>query len=666
MTFRFALAVCAALSCGSPALADPALPAGMAALRTGGETAIRAALTPIADPVARDILMWHLLRARQGTFAEGEAFLQRNPDWPGLELLRAKVEQDIPPATAPDRIVAFFDGRTPETPDGALVLAIALQALGRDTEAETVAIEAWLTRPMSAAAEAGFREIFGTLLHPFDAARLDAMTWSGDTQSAERVLARVSGPEAALARARIALRDGRGGVDTLIEAVPEGWRDHQGLAYERFRWRLDRGRIDDALTLLFAHDESADTLGHPEAWAQHRERLARGLMQDGRREDAYRVAANHHLPDALSTEEADSTVAANEWLAGYIALRFMNDPARAVEHFRTFDANVLSPISKGRAGYWLGRALEASGDAAGAASAYGMGAKYQTSFYGQLAAERASLPADPLLAGTESFPPLDRTTFAGSSVLAAARLLDAAGERTLAERFMTHLAESLTRPEIGSLIDVALDEMDDPHIALLIAKRAAQAGHELHEGYFPLTDLAQLDSPVAPELALAIARRESEFDPVVVSHAGAAGLMQLMPGTAREMAKLLGAEYRQASLTSDPLYNARLGTAYLGELETEFGFSPVLVPAAYNAGPSRAHRWSSDMGHPADPSVDIVDWIEDVPFAETRNYIMRVSESLLPYRARLSGSTGDVRLMSWLKSGYAELAPAGSKATRGN
>ena len=320
-----------------------------------------------------------------------------------------------------------------------------------------------------------------------------------------------------------------------------------------------------------------------------------------------------------------------------------------------FDAAVASPISKGRAGYWLGRALEAAGDEAGAAAAYRDGARWQTSFYGQLAAERAGLPGDPLLAGREAFPPWAGSSAAGGSVYAAGRLLARIGERDLAERFLTHLAESLPRAEIGSLIDVALDEMDDPHIALLIAKRAAQAGHELHRGYFPVTELAALASPVAPELALAIARRESEFDPSVVSRAGAAGLMQVMPGTAREVAGRLGLPYRQAALTTDPDYNARLGTAYLGQLEREFGPSPILVPSAYNAGPSRARAWRRTLGDPADPDVDVVDWIEDVPFSETRNYIMRVAESLLPYRARLTNAPVEMRLSEWLRGGYGAL-----------
>lgn len=651
---RYVLTTCAAMALAlGPAKADPDLAAGLAQIRAGDWQAARAAMARIDDRAAADVVLWHLLRARRGSFPEAVAFLDRNPDWPGEPRLLDRVESRIPATTPPADLIAHFDEYPPVTSRGALMFATALRAAGRTEEAEALVIEWWLTRPMPAASHAGFLELFGDVLAPYHAARLDAMAWRGEVTSAERVLPLVpDGPEAALARARIALRDGRNGVDALIEAVPEDWRDHQGLAYERFRWRLDKGRRDDALALLFAHDGSADTLGDPVRWASHRVRLARGLMQDGRPADGYRVAAGHHLPDGARG------LGQMEWLAGYVALRFLDRPEDAAAHFRRFEANVRSPISKGRAFYWLGRALEAAGDAEAARTAWRAGGLYQTSFYGQLSAERAGMPADPLLTGTEAFPPLSETSAWGTTVLRAALALHDVGERDLAERWVAHMAETLPRAEIGSLIAEML-ERGEPHIALVTAKRAAQRGMELHRGYFPVTELAALDTPVSPELTLAIARRESEFDPVVVSPAGARGLMQLMPGTAAEMAGDLELDYRIGLLTTDPLYNATLGAAYIVELEDEFGMSPILVPAAYNAGPSRARRWKAELGDPSDASVDLVDWIEDVPFAETRNYIMRVSESLLPYRARLTGEPGEVMLSDWLRNGYDGLRAEG-------
>jgi soluble lytic murein transglycosylase len=661
--FRTALAVCLACLSLSPAGAvtpDPNLSVAMAHAREGAREAALAAMRRIEDQAQRDLAMWQLLRARAGTFEEAEEFLERNPDWPGLDLLRSQAEAAMPATTPPERVLEFFADAPPRTARGTLLRAVALRDAGREVEAEASVIEAWLRDPMPLSSEAGFRELFGELLEPYHAARLDALLWAGETAAAARMLPLVEQPEAALARARIALREDQPGVDARIESVPAAWQDHPGLAYERFRWRLDRDRRDDALALLFAYDASADRLGAPAAWAPHRERLARLLKQDGRPADAYRVAARHHLPPK------DPEAASLEWMAGYLALRFLDRPGDAVAHFRRFDDLVASPISKGRAGYWLGRALEAAGDTEGALTAYREGARFQTSFYGQLAAERAGVPADPRLAGTEAFPALADTALGQGGALRAGLALWESGRKTEAERFLAGLAEGRPRDEIGALIGEML-RRDAPHVALRIAKRAAQEGHELHAGYFPVTDLAAMPSPVAPELTLSIARRESEFDPVVRSPAGALGLMQLMPGTAREMASLLGeGGHSDARLTADPLYNARLGTAYLGELEAEFGLSPVLVSAAYNAGPSRARRWLGELGDPSDPSVDIVNWIEDVDFSETRNYIMRVSESLLPYHARLKGAPGPVRITTWLTEGYDDLAPRPVQATRGD
>jgi soluble lytic murein transglycosylase len=250
---------------------------------------------------------------------------------------------------------------------------------------------------------------------------------------------------------------------------------------------------------------------------------------------------------------------------------------------------------------------------------------------------------DPALTGTTDYGDWRTSDFAQSSVLAAGLLLQKAGERSLAERFLTHLAESLDERGVGQLANLAF-ELEEPHIALMIAKRAADAGIVVPAAYYPVVDLGAARPGVPPELALAIARRESEFDPVVVSGVGARGLMQLMPATAEEMAGDLGLPYSASRLLSDPAYNATLGVAYLQELIDEFGGNFVLVAAAYNAGPSRPRRWVQDRGDPRSGQIDVIDWIEHVPFTETRNYIMRVMESLPVYRARLSGRTEPLRL----------------------
>ncbi|MEM9970739.1 MAG: lytic transglycosylase domain-containing protein, partial [Pseudomonadota bacterium] len=337
--------------------------------------------------------------------------------------------------------------------------------------------------------------------------------------------------------------------------------------------------------------------------------------------------------------DSGSAFADLEWLAGYIALTYQEDGEKALGHFLRFRGAVETPISLGRAGYWEGRAHELIGDAEAARLAYLFGAEYQTSFYGLLAAEKAGRPMDPALAAPVPPADLENAGFAQSSVFAAAELMLAAGQLTLAERFLTHLTETLAEDDIARL-GAWVIERGEPHLAVMIGKRAARRGIVVPFAYYPLADLGVRDNPVSDELALAIARRESEFDPGVTSHAGAKGLMQVMPATARAVADYLDIRHSDERLISDPAYNARLGTAYLDEMLARFSGNPVMTAAAYNAGPGRPIRWIRDRGDPRRGAIDIVDWIEHIPIDETRNYVMRVTESLPVYRARLTGRVG--------------------------
>ena len=314
----------------------------------------------------------------------------------------------------------------------------------------------------------------------------------------------------------------------------------------------------------------------------------------------------------------------------------MDDPTTALGHFQNHDNAVESPISQGRAGYWQGRALEAMGDAEGAAKAYAMGAEYQTSFYGLLAAERGGIPFDEKLAGAAPEQDWRSSPLARAPLFEAGLLLQASGELSTAERFWTHLAEQLVPEDIALLGQAAID-VGQPHIAVMIGKRAAQRGLEVPAPYYALHSLVEKDLPMATEMTLAIARRESEFDPNVQSGVGARGLMQIMPATARDVARDLGisGQHTTDRLTADPDYNARLGATYLSQMAGLFDGNVSMMSAAYNAGPSRPRRWMATYGDPRKGEIDIVDWIEMIPFRETQNYVMRVTESLPVYRARL-------------------------------
>lgn len=620
------MVLCSALCV--PAVADEAkqLSAGMMYMRNGEWDNAQKA-SGKNGTIARDVIEWHRLRAGRGSPDDVMSFLKRHPDWPGLAWLRKKSETAFDGAST-SQILAFFADTPPQSPEGVLTEAKALIATGRKGEAEANLVLAWRTMPMGSAIFADYLKQHQKLLAPHHEARLDRLLWDDHMVNSKRMFNLVSDDQRALAEARITLIERAPGVDTRIAAVPTHLKNSPGLAHDRFVWRDRKGLDASAIDLLLEHSTSLAALGEPSKWAGRRAALARQTMRAGDPERAYHIAASHFLTEG-------SAYADLEWLAGFLALRKLNDPSTALRHFQHFDAAIASPISKGRAGYWLGRAHEALGNKAEAAKAYGEGARYQTSFYGLLAAERAGLPFDPLLANPPTTPPWRKAAFMDSTVLQAGLVMLDAGESDLAERFLTHLVESLT-PEQGAQLGAMALSLDRPHLAVMIAKRAARQAVVLHEAYYPVHPVGKIRLPMAPEMVLAIARRESEFDPVVVSGAGARGLMQVMPATAKVVAKNLGIQGQHSTerLTSEWRYNAKLGSNYLAGLAGRFGGNVVMMAAGYNAGPGRPLRWMTDFGDPRTGDIDMVDWIEYIPFNETRNYVMRVTESLPVYRAR--------------------------------
>lgn len=636
---RLAGAAALAFSLSQPALAQ-GLREGLARA-AAGDWAGAAAAVQGAGPVARDIVEWQRLRAGQGLLGDYESFLARRPDWPGLPYLRRQGEEAVARSTTPARVIAYFGAAAPATGAGAVALVRALQQSGQADRAAQVAAEAWRRLPLSADEEQALQDLAPQAVARAHVARADHLLWEGRLTEAQRMLPRLPPGWQALARARIALRSEAEGVDALIAAVPADLAAHPGLAHDRMQWRARKGRGAEAAALMLERSASAEALGRPEAWADRRALLARQLLRDGQARTAYRLAAQHRLDPGADFADL-------EFLAGFIALRRLDDPQTALAHFRRLGAAVRTPISLSRAAYWEGRALEAAGDAAGARAAYGRAARHQTAYYGLLASERAGIALSPAVLEGPRFPDWAGRPAAQSSVWQAAVLLRQAGAQELFERFALHLAEGLSDTDLGALADRALT-LGEPHLAVLLAKQAAERGLILPRAYYPVPDLVPDGLPVSRAFALAIARRESEFDPMVVSPAGARGLMQVMPATARLMAGELGLPYSAARLTSDPAYNVRLGAGYLAKLVAEFGPAVALVAAGYNAGPGRPRAWIQQFGDPRRPEVDVVDWVETIPFAETRTYVMRVSESVVLYRARLRGQAGPVRLTAELK-----------------
>ena len=619
-----------------------AFSAAMDAIRAGDWAAARRRAAAIG-PVAEDVVLWHELRVRRGHWDEALDFVRRNPDWPGMPLLRGRAEGLIPADAPPDAVLEFLGDEPPQTGTGALRLAAALRVRGEDAAAEDALIRAWRTVQMTAAQEdAVLRAAGPAVLAPHHVARLDALLWAKTDVGARRAMARVDAGHRALAEARLALHSGRAGVNALIDRVPAALAGDAGLAHDRVRWRYERGLDDGAVELMLARSGTAAELGRPEEWAGMREVLVRRLMRAGRAGEAYALAASGHLTGG--TDHSDL-----EWLAGFVALTDLGRARDALRHFERGEEAVGSPISMGRMLYWQGRAHEALGEADAAREDFARAAAHRTSFYGQLAAERIGAPPDASLTGTEAPAPLG--ALARNGVLRAAGLLLAADERRLAARFASHLAESQDEAGIRALGQWAAGQGSE-FLQVAIGKRAAQMGIVVPAHLFPVHPMAGAPMPVEPAIALAVARRESEFHPGAASGVGAQGLMQLMPATAQEVSRDLGLRYARGRLTADPDYNVVLGTTYLEGLRARFGKNLAMMAAGYNAGPGRPARWARERGDPRAMDADgAVDWIEHIPFTETRNYVMRVTESVPVYRQRLSGQAARTDLTGLITGG---------------
>lgn len=621
-----------------PPRAAGAIGALVEAVRAGDAARFQV-LREAAGPLGVRIATWRILREGIiGDFSTYATFIQHHSHWPGMDQVRARAEarmDGVPPA----QVLAFFATRAPVSAAGELALLGAEVARGRDPAATLGRL--WLERDLSADIEERLIAAHGAVLRPLNAARLDALLWRNAREAAERMIPRVGADQAALARARLALQARAEGVNPLIAALPASVADDPGLAHDRMRWRLNRGLDDEAAALM--RERSPDRLGRPEAWAGQRARLARRAMAAGDHRLAYDLASRHGLTDQ-GTDRADL-----EWLAGYVALRFLNRPGEALTHFTRLREGSLSPITLGRAFYWEGRAQEAMGNTTAAREAYAQGARHQTAFYGQLAAERLGQGLDPALIADPRYPDWRSLPLAQSDLLQVALLLHAGGQFYEARRFVLALAGQLqTEAELGAFAQLWLDR-GEPHLALRFAKEAATRGIILPRAYFPLTELAQARLAAPADLVLSIARHESEFDPRVTSQADARGLMQVLPATASHVARRLGVPFDEDRLLSDPAYNALLGAGYLAEMSELFGGTLSMVAAAYNAGPGRPRRWAEEFGDPRSASVDPVDWVERIPFTETRNYVMRVTESLVIYRAMLAGRAGPVGLTDILR-----------------
>jgi soluble lytic murein transglycosylase len=577
----------------------------------------------------RKVLDWlELAGPTANDFSEIAEFIDENPSWPRLGELQRRAEAVIGNDVSDQAVLAWFDRHQPTTATGATRLAEALIAAGAVEAGERRLRQAWIDGTFSAREERAFLRRHKRRLRAEDhVARLDRLLWDGHTRSAKRMMPRVDEGLRALAWARVALMRQAPGVDGAVARVPDELANDPGLVYERLRWRRRKGKYDAALEML---GSAPARPARPERWWTERSYLARQALVRGDISVAYRTARDHGQSNGVGFAEG-------EWLAGWIALRFLGESEIAAAHFQSMYEAVSYPISRARGAYWAGRAAEAMGERAAATKWYRSAATHATTYYGQLAAARlgirttASLPEAPPIAATEV------KAFSGRELVRVVRLLAEAGERKLVRSFVRRLNAIAETPAERMLIARLAQEAKRTDLAVYTARRASLVGVDLIDHGYPMLDLPKGRGP-DPALIHAVIRQESGFDPRAVSRAGAQGLMQLMPATARKLSRKLKTRYSKRKLIADPDYNVALGRAYLAALIDDFDGSHILALAAYNGGPRRVGRWIRDYGDPRDNDVDPIDWIESIPIAETRNYIQRVLEGLYVYRLRLGAS----------------------------
>jgi len=582
-------------------------------------------------PPLSKALTWMRLRSANAdaNFGEIVDFITSNPDWPGRNALRRRAEEGMA-AVSHERIRAWYQDHPVVTPNGALARARALLAAGRNGEAVNVIRDAWISMDLTRAQQRAFRRPYRKLIRREDEiARLERLLWDRRVRPARRQMKRVPRNWRRLGQARIAMMTRSRGATRLLRRVPRSMRKNPGLIFEQLRWRRRTKSMDKAISLVQAPPKD---LVRPRRWWRERRILARWALKEEQPKVAYAIVRGHGQTDGKDYAEA-------EWLAGWIALRWLNRPQAALPHFQKMFDRVSYPVSRSRGAYWLARTHETLENDTLATAWYRRAAQYSTRFYGQLAtghllqSERPPLPSelDPAEGDVQRF---DR-----QELVQVIRGLNALNRHVEVKPFLLRLSSKARTAAEWTLTARLAQEVGRHDVSVTVAKRAMRQGIVLSDTGYPALVPASARATKLPNTALvyAVVRQESAFDVKAVSRAGARGLMQLMPRTALQVARRLRVPYSRRRLTRDPHYNLRLGQAYLADILEDYDGSLILALAGYNAGPLRVERWLRRYGDPGPNIYAAIDWIESIPFTETRNYVQRVLENLIVYRRRENG-----------------------------
>lgn len=590
------------------------------------------------SPLAESIVSWERLRRNldKASYQELAQFLKAHPGWPQEASFRSHAERamtsDIPHAERLD----YFSRFPAISAAGKLRHAEALASNGEKQRAEELAREAWRSGGLDGDQELDLLRQFGEALKRDDhITRANVQLWNNQITAARRMVPLLSADRQAWANARIALQRRDPRSPSLVAAVPDRLKTEAGLAYDRARWlRLRQELPERAAQMMLDADASPKTVVSLSKWSRELLALAGWAQEAGKPKLAYELLEKHRMAESAekmaSASTADRIAYTDvEWRAGWLALRLLDEPDDALRHFRNVHTVAQTGITQSRAAYWAGRAAEAMKKEDAARKWYETAAAEHDYFYGILAEEKLGRPHTRLDLTPPPYTAADMAAFRSNTLVTAAQMLNQLNQPGIQAAFLRQAARTAATPgQTRLLLDLAR-QMGRVDMGVALAKSARGDGNAMHYASFPVVNVPR-DVAEMSVMIHAVTRQESLFNPNAVSPAGARGLMQLMPATAQETAKRAGLPYARQKLHEEE-YNIRLGASYLQRMISYFNGSHVLAVAAYNAGPGNVNKWLNRFGDPRQPDVDVIDWIEQIPFGETRNYVQRVLENAVIY-----------------------------------
>jgi len=601
----------------------------------------------VKDKDFKNLVLWIHLKEKRNTasFDDYRKFIESNNNYPRISRLKYLAEHKINLSnTSPSAIIGWFDSEPPLSGFGKIKLGEAYLKKGRIAEGSILIKEGWITASLSSKDLRYLNKKYKKIINSSDhIKRAKYLAWEYKYWDLKRILRYLPKDHRALYNARQILMSSSYGVDRAISNVPEKFKSDIGLRYDRLRWRRRRGRLESSLEIINNAPNNNSDLVRADLWWKERHIISRSLIYKKKYQLAYDVARNHSLNEGPELAEA-------EWMSGWIALSFLNNPKLALRHFDKFYKNVGYPISLARGAYWLGVTHEKLGDDKLSKKYFKEGSEYLTTFYGQLSYQKINPFEEFELKDDSKYSEEYKKKFNKNPLVRHVLLLKELNKARLSKDIIKHLADLDIKKGSEVLAAELATSIGRYDYAIQISKKASYEKRFYNKFNYPVINTpAVINGKAMPsqEIILAITRQESEFDPKANSYAGAKGMMQLMTYTAKLVSKQMKVGYSKSKLTSDPEYNIKLGTYYFNSLLNEYKEIYPFAIAAYNAGPKRVKYWKKINGDPSKNKIDYVNWIELIKFKETRNYVQRVLENANVYRYILSEKP--IKLESYFK-----------------